>query len=176
MQPTQKAARLISSVSPHCTGRGGIMAKIAIGIRSFPDGFSCVVLKGSQKKPKVIHYQRYTVPKKSTWPIQLAWVRRQLAEICELHKPKRACIKAIESNARTVSRPRLQIEGVILEFLYSEMNIECACRIKSQLKRDIEGFDAPAKYLGRIISVHDAFAPLQHLNFEDACLAAVSEL
>lgn len=148
----------------------------SIGIRSFPDGFSCVVLAGTQASPSVVHYERYAMPKNSSWPEQLAWSRRQLAEVCNHHKPKRACIKAIESNARTVSRPRLQVEGVLIEFLQSEMNIRCGSRIKSQLKRDIDGFDASARYLGRVVEAHNELAPLQHTNFEEACLAAISEL
>lgn len=148
----------------------------SLGIRSFPDGFSCVVLAGTQGSPSIVHFERYAVPKNSNWPEQLVWSRRQLAEVCHLHKPRRACIKAIESNARTISRPRLQLEGVLIEFLQSEMNIECHSRIKSQLKRDIDGFDAPARYLGRVIEAHSEFTSLKHPNFEEACLAAISEL
>ena len=152
------------------------MATTVLGIRSFPDGFSCVVLSGSQSRPSLVHFERYTVPTNNSWPEQLAWVRRQISEVCEAHKPKRACIKAIESNARKVSRPRLQIEGVVIEFLRSSEHINCSSRIKSQLRRDIEDFDAPARYLGRVIDRHANFGPLQHLNFEEACLAAISEL
>jgi hypothetical protein len=152
------------------------MAKPALGIRSFPNGFSCVILTGTQQDPRVVVAERYTVPKNAAWPDQLVWVRKQIAELCELHKPRRACIKAIEPSAMRKSRERFQVEAIIIEYLKSEKSIECQYRIKSQLKRDIVGFDEPARYLEKVIDGCEELGPLKHLNFQEACLAAISEL
>ena len=155
---------------------GSRMAKLALGVRSYPNGFSCVILKGTQQNPKVVLAERYTVPKKASWPEQLVWVRKQISEICEIHKPIRACIKAIEPRAMKKSRERLQIEAIVIEYLKSERSIECESRIKSQLKRDIADFDDPARYLGRVIDRCDELQALKHPNFQEACLASISEL
>ena len=73
------------------------------------------------------------------------------------------------------SAPRLQIEAVIIEFLSTEKGLLCATRIKSQLKRDIEAFENPARYLERVLEV-DALQQLNYANFREACLAAIAEL
>jgi len=152
------------------------MAKSVLGIRSFPNGFSCVILKGSQQNPKVVIAERYTVPKKASWPEQLVWVRKQISEICEIQKPRGACIKVIEPSAMKKSKERIQIEAIVIEYLKSEKGIDCECRIKSQLKRDIIDFDDPARYLERVMDRGDELDALKHPNFQEACLAAISEL
>lgn len=146
-----------------------------IGFRCFADGFSYVVLDGSQTTPIVISNMRISFPKDLRWCGQLSWCRRQIIEILGQYEIKRAGLKAVENNARSKSLPRSEVEGVVKETLYSQLGIECASRIKSQLKRDISGFDQPARYLERVLtSTH-----LDHLNnalFQDATLAAIAEL
>ena len=149
---------------------------MVIGIRSYPDGFSYVILDGIQSEPQLIAKDRCKLPKTGNLPSHLAWVRRQLAEITDAHGLSGACIKATEPVARKKSAPRLQIEAVIIEYFATERAIDCQCRIKSQLKRDIAGFDEPARYLERVLSGSEELKELNQLNFQDACLAAVSEL
>ncbi len=148
---------------------------MVIGFRSFPNGFSYVVLDGTQGEPRVINANRFTCPKGGQWPESLSWVRRQAAELCDQFELTGACIKTIEPMAMKKSAPRLQIEAVIIEFLSTEKGLLCATRIKSQLKRDIEAFENPARYLERVLEV-DALQQLNHANFREACLAAIAEL
>ena len=74
------------------------------------------------------------------------------------------------------SIPRIQVEGVILEYLFTENGINCNTRIKSQLKRDINDFTDPARYLQRVLREKDALEELNTPQFQEATLAAVAEL
>lgn len=146
-----------------------------IGFRCFVDGLSYVVLEGSQADPTVIANARLTFPKDLSWSAQLSWCRRQLLEILGQYEVTRAGLKAVENNARQKFLARSEIEGIVKETLYSHSHIECGSRIKSQLKRDISGFDQPARYLERVLTA----THLDHLNsgiFQDATLAAIAEL
>lgn len=149
---------------------------MVIGFRSFPNGFSYVVLEGTQNEPEVIDADRFTCPKGASWPENLSWVRRQVAELCDRFELTGACIKTIEPIAMKKSKERLQIEAVLQEFLQSERGLLCTTRIKSQIKRDIDGFVEPARYLGRVLEGDDYLQQLNHLNFQDACLVAIAEL
>ena len=71
---------------------------------------------------------------------------------------------------------RLHIEAVIQEYLYSANFIECSTRIKSQLKRDIKDFSDPARYLEKVLTQCDVLAELNSSQYQEATLAAVSEL
>lgn len=149
---------------------------MVIGLRSFPNGFSYVVLDGTQKKPKVIGADRYTCPKGAEWPESLSWVRRQAAELCDRFELLGACIKTIEPIAMKKSKGRLQIEAVLIEFLHSEKGMICTTRIKSQLKRDIKSFKESARYLDRVLEKDDHLQEMNRPNFQEACLAAIAEL
>lgn len=149
---------------------------MVIGFRSFPNGFSYVVLNGVQEKPEVIDSDRYTFPKGITWPEGLSWVRRQVSELCDRYDVAGACIKTIEPVAKTKSKERLQIEAILLEYLYTTRGINCCTRIKSQLKRDIVDFDQPARYLERVLEGDQELQQLNDPNYQDACLAAIAEL
>ena len=148
---------------------------MVIGFRSFPNGFSYVVLDGIQAEPRVVSADRFTCPTGGQWPECLSWIRRQAAELCDQFELTGACIKTIEPVAMRKSAPRLQIEAVLIEFLNSEKGLLCTTRIKSQLKRDIEAFEEPARYLERVLE-EEALQQLNHANFREACLAAIAEL
>ena len=149
---------------------------MVIGLRAFPDGFTYVVLDGTQDEPNVIAFDRVTLPKNCGTPGALTWVRRQIAETVQNHGLRGACIKGTEPLARKKSTQRFQIEAVLMEYLSTERNIECSIRIKSQLKRDIKSFNDAARYLERVVSKSDALADLNAPQFQEAALAAISEL
>ena len=74
------------------------------------------------------------------------------------------------------SKERLQIEAVLIEFLHTQNGLLCTTRIKSQLKRDIEAFEEPARYLDRVLEKDDHLQKMNRPNFQEACLAAIAEL
>src|SRR5258708_2069766 len=146
-----------------------------IGFRCFPDGFSYLVLDGTQSSPKLIAHKRLTFPKDLKWGAKLSWLRKQLIEILNEHDIHGAGIKSAETMSQNKSLPRSEVEGVTKETVYSHLGHECVARIKSQLKRDIADFNGPARYLERVLTA----TALGHLNtpvFQDATLAAVAEL
>jgi len=149
---------------------------MVIGFRSFTDGFAYVVLQGTQSEPEVLEKDRLYLPEDHSWPACLAWVRKQLSEILQNFDVDAACIKAIEPRAMRKSVKRFQIEAVIQEYLHSAKSIDCTTRIKSQLRRDISGFTAPARYLERVLTQSDILSNLNTPQYQEATLAAVSEL
>jgi len=96
---------------------------MVVGFRSFPNGFSYVVLDGVQDNPEVVDADRFTCPRGAEWPQSLSWVRRQVAELCDRFDFSGACVKTIEPVAKSKSRERFQIEAVLMEFLQSEKNL-----------------------------------------------------
>lgn len=149
---------------------------MVIGLRSFSDGFTYVILDGTQINPKIIEKDRLSIPKKQTWPAILAWSRKQFAEILEPYKLKSACIKIVEPMSRNKSAERFQIEAVLQEYLYSKRSINCTTKIKSQLKRDIDGFTDFARYIERALTNSDVLAELNTPVYLEAAVAALSEL
>jgi hypothetical protein len=149
---------------------------MVIGIRSFPDGFAYVILDGSQASPICIAKERLNVPVGISWPEALAWVRRQVEEIMNAHRPVRACIKTVEHNAKKKSIERLQIEGVIFEYLFSSHRICCEGRVKAQIKRAIPCFNEPARYLNRLVASHQHLNDLNTPVYQEATVAAISML
>ena len=148
----------------------------AIGFRSFPDGFSYVVLDGAQDGPDIVAYQRLKFPKNHGWSASLSWLRKQVIELLNKHKPTAASIKCIEPMAKKKSVERFHVDGVIQEVTFSELGIECTPRIKSQLKRDIRDFTEPARYLDHVLEGTTHLAELNAPNFQEAALAAIAEL
>jgi len=149
---------------------------MVIGFRSFPDGFAYVVLQKTRTNPELVAKDRLCLPKNQNWPASLAWVRKQLSEILQQFDIDSACIKTIEPMARKKDMHRLQIEGVIQEYIYSANSIDCSTRIKSQLKRDISNFNEPARYLEKVLTQNDTLTDLNSTLYQEATLAAVSEL
>ena len=149
---------------------------IAIGFRSFPDGFSYVVLEGAQDGPDLLAYQRLRFPKNHGWGVSLSWLRKQLIEILNQHEPTAASIKCVEPMAKKKSVERFHVDGVIREVIFSERGIECTPRIKSQLKRDIRDFTEPVRYLEHVLAGAAHLSGLNAQKFQDAALAAIAEL
>jgi hypothetical protein len=149
---------------------------MVIGFRAYSDGFSYVILEGSQSSIKVIENDRVKIPKNSDWPAGLSWVRKQLAEIFQNHEIVSSCIKTIEPSARTKSKERYQIEAIFHEYCYTSNSLLCITRINSQLKRDIKDLNQPARYLKRIFNDNEQLAELDKPQYHEVALAAISEL
>jgi hypothetical protein len=150
--------------------------EMVIGFRSFPEGFSYVILDGSQSDPVIIDKGRFALPVGGSWAEKLAWVRRQVEEILNPRAILRACVKTIEPNARTKSAPRLQIEAIIIESIFTYKGLVCDRRVKAQIKRSIPGFEAPARYLDRVVGSHGNLAEVNCPAFQEATIAALSVL
>lgn len=147
----------------------------AIGFRCYKDGFSYVVLEGTQESPIAIAHSNISFPANYERCQGLAWVRMEVGEIIDRYQVTCAALKRIEPNARKKSMDRIEVEGVVREAVYTKLGCECITRIKSQLRRDISGFAEPARYLQKVLSARD----LQNLNtskFSEAALASISEL
>ena len=149
---------------------------MVIGIRSFPDGFAYVILDGSQANPIRVARDRLILPAGVSWPEGLAWVRRQIEEIMNVHQLTGACIKVIEHNSMKKSAGRLQIEAVIVEYMYSALRICCEARVKGQIKRAIPGFNEPARYIERLVDAHQHLRDLNTPVYQEATAAAISML
>ena len=149
---------------------------MVIGFRAYPDGFAYVVLDGTQRKPVVEAHDRLSFPKDMKLGETLAWLRKQLMEILEKHKPNRACVKAVEPLSKKKSAERYRVEGIIIEVVHTTLKCECAIRIKSQLKRDIPDFKEPARYIERVLESCPSLKELKHPQYVEATVAAVAEL
>jgi hypothetical protein len=153
---------------------GGVMV---IGFRTYTNGFSYVILDGTQQEPELITKDRLKYPKGASISESMSWLRRQVVEILDAYSDiDGVCIKTIEPAARKKSKERYQAEGVILEAIRTILDIDCATRINSQLKRDIINFDEPARYIDKVLSGSKQLEELSHINFQEAALAAISEL
>ena len=149
---------------------------IAIGFRSFKDGFAYVLLEGAQHGPSLIAHERLKFPKNCKWAASLSWLRKQVIEIMNEHKPNAASIKCVEPMAKKKSVERYHVDAVIAEATFSQLGVECTRRIKSQLKRDIRDFSASARYLERVLEGTTHLDELNSPNFREAALAAIAEL
>ena len=178
INPDPKGWCLLSRLSAAVAKQNSYLeGKLVVGFRTYPDGFSYVILEGSQQEPEIVAKDRLSYPKGASLGESFAWLRRQLKEIFETHDDiKGACIKTIEPMARKKSKERYQAEGVIFEAVYSLLNIRCESRINSQLKRDISDFNEPARYLTEVLAGSDQLKELVHLKFQVAALAAISEI
>lgn len=146
-----------------------------IGFRCSPKSFSFVVLEGTQQKPIVVAHDSFAFPKNRSWGVKLSWLRKQIVEILQTYKIEAAGLKRAETSARRPSSERSEVEGVVKETVRSIIDRECVARLKSQLRRDIAGFNQPARYLTKVLETRD----LDGLNtavYQEATLAAIAEL
>lgn len=146
-----------------------------IGIRCFPEGFSFVVLKGTQENPEVVSFDRYNFPKDMEWGAKLNWLKTQIEEILRQHNINEVAMKRIEPSAQKKPLNRLEVEGVVKETVFSLLGCECKAKLNSQIKRDINGFTQRARYLERVLESR-GLNELNNPNYKDATLVAISEL
>jgi hypothetical protein len=111
-----------------------------------------------------------------SWAEALAWVRRQVDEVFNSYQITRACIKTIEHNARKKSTERVQIEAILIEYMFSARSIICEVRVKTQIKSAIPSFREPARYLDRLVACHNGLGELNTPVYQDATIAAISIL
>ncbi len=146
-----------------------------IGFRCFIDSFSYVVLGGTQQNPSLIAHEKIPFPMDISWGEKMSWLRRQIIEVLGIHNISLASLKVIEPSARTRRIERAHAEGIIIEAVFSTLNQECECRIKSQIRRDIEGFTEAARYLNRALSSR-GLNELNNATYQDAAFVALAEL
>ena len=144
-----------------------------IGFRCFTDGFSFVVLDGTQEAPQLIAYKKLRFPVDFLGSKKLAWLRKEIVGIFDQYQITSAGIKIAEVLRRT--QPRSEAEGVVQESVYSKIGRECTTRIKSQLRRDISGFTEPARYLEQVL-ITRGLNTLNNEEYRDAALVAIAEL
>jgi hypothetical protein len=147
----------------------------AIGFRCFTDSISFVVLEGLQSSPQAIASECRSFPKGLKDFEYLSWVRKEVIEILNKYGAiESASVKIAERNTRKPHLGRAEVEGVLKEVLFTQANIKCVSRIKSQLKRDI-GFEDSAKYVARVLP-QIGLADLDKPNFQEATLACIAAL
>jgi hypothetical protein len=146
-----------------------------IGFRCFPDGFSYVILDGTQDVPVVLVKNRCMFPQGRLWGQQLVWLRKQVVEILQANDMRSAGMKSSEPSAKQKNLFRSEVEGIVKEAFCSHTGRECVSRIKSQLCRDIKGFQEPARYLDRAL-IQRNLSELNNPTYLEATLAAIAEL
>lgn len=146
----------------------------SIGFRCWKDKFSFVILNGEQEAPNLISHNHLKLPELGSRAEQLSWLRKEIIEIIDTNEIDTAIFKASEPISRKKDPKRGEVEGILQEAIFShEKNINIESRIKSQLNAKTNA--RKAKYLGELL-VLDAFKGLAKLKYEDACIAALSEL
>ncbi len=148
-----------------------------MSVIGFPKLHGRVRVRGARKvarkgSPTITH-GRLTFPKNHEWSSSLAWLRRQVIEILDQHKPSAASIKCIEPIAKK-SVERYHVDGVIQEVTFAELGVECTTNRKLQLKHDIRDFTEPARYLNRVLD--NALGQPNTTNLQEAALSRNFEL
>ena len=148
----------------------------SIGFRCWKDRFAFVVLEGTTGAPVVIDHGLRTAPVDHERPDALAWLRREVHELLELHSDVSiGFYKAAEGVSRSPMAERHEFEGVLQEAaVSSNRHLPVAARVKSQIRRDT-GFDRAARYVGQMRE-HPALAGLAADKYSDAVLAALCGL
>jgi hypothetical protein len=149
---------------------------MVIGFRSQTDGFAYVILDGTQSSPNCVYRDNRHLPVGVAWIEALAWVRRQADEIFNSYQIAGACIKTIEHNAIKKSIERIQIEAILMEYMFSVRHLTCEVRVKAQIKRAVPTFREPARYLDRLVASHNNLRELNTPAYQDATIAAISVL
>ena len=147
----------------------------SIGFRSWKDTFAFVVVKGTIQTPQIVEKKVVKAPGRFTRAMQLAWLRKEIHELLNRHKPDRALIKIQEKNARLKVLERAEFEGVIQEACIShKLKLEPETRLKQQIKA-ATGYSGQAKYIDRFLK---GLVPvsLQKKDYQEACLVALCGL
>jgi len=146
----------------------------SIGFRCWKDKFSFVLIEGTQDNPTKIAENHLKLPKNLSRPEQLAWFRLEIKELMDTNDISIAIFKATEPISRTKEPTRGELEGILQETIFSHPKATTVeGRIKSQLNSNTNA--RKAKYLGELLDI-DTFKDLSKVNYEDACIAALSGL
>ena len=91
----------------------------SIGIRATPSTVYFSVVTFEDEELEITLVDKVNVPKALHIPEQLKFLRNTLQDIINEFNISNACIRITESNAQSVSIPRIYIEGVIQELFAS---------------------------------------------------------
>lgn len=146
----------------------------SIGFRCWKDKFSYVIIEGTQDNPVLIANNHLKLPKNLARPEQLAWFKREIKELMDTNDLDIAIFKATEPISQTKDPQRGELEGILQETIFSHQKVtQIEGRIKTQLNSKTNS--RKAKYLGELME-HEVFCELTKINYEDACVAALSGL
>ncbi len=98
--------------------------KKAIGIRVTPSALYFAIVSMKEEVLEIIIIDKIMNPKALHIPEQLKFLRNTLCDIINQFEITNACIRITESNAQSVSIPRIYIEGVIQELFASSTIIK----------------------------------------------------
>lgn len=91
----------------------------SIGIRVKPDEVLYSIISENEVDIEIKLIDKIVVPKALETPEQLKFIRGTLKDIINENKVESACIRITESNARSISFPRIYLEGVVQELIAS---------------------------------------------------------
>lgn len=91
----------------------------SIGIRVKPDEVLFTVVSEEEAEIELKLIDKIIVPKALETPEQLKFVRGTLKDIINENRVTVGCIRISESTARSISYPRVYLEGVIQELIAS---------------------------------------------------------
>jgi hypothetical protein len=98
--------------------------KKSIGIRVTPSTLYFSIVSYENEELEIIVIDKINNPKALNIPEQLKFIRNTLCDIINEFKITNACIRITESTAKSISIPRIYIEGVIQELFASSTIIK----------------------------------------------------
>lgn len=84
-----------------------------LGIRVKPDAVIWAVFDSTDNS--IVNVENIKIPKALPTPESLKFIRNSILDILREYEIEQAGIRIIESNSKTISIPRIEIEGVIQE-------------------------------------------------------------
>ncbi len=124
----------------------------AIGFRCWKDRVALVVVNGTRSAPELVTHEVRTVPALPSRAEELHWVRREVQEILDTHRPDRGFYKAAEPMAQRKDLARAEVEGVLQEAAFGhKTRLSLTKRINVQIVRDT-AFSRKPRYLQELLS------------------------
>ena len=99
----------------------------SIGFRASPTFVCYCVVEEKDGEIEIIIIDKLKVPTNLEMPFQLSFIRKQIGLIMNEHKINKAMVRDAESNARSISKPRTYIEGIIIERLADSLVSDKFC-------------------------------------------------
>lgn len=96
----------------------------SIGIRVTPSTLYFSIVSFEKEVLEIVAIDKINNPKALNIPEQLKFLRNTLCDIINEFNITNACIRITESNAKSISIPRIYIEGVIQELFASSTIIK----------------------------------------------------
>jgi hypothetical protein len=148
----------------------------AIGFRCWGDKIAWVVLNGTVNAPRLIAHGHANVPANSARAQQLAWLRREVANVARSHQVGRAYYRDVEGMSRgAATAPRYECHGVLQEAWFSERpTLPLEKRVMNQIKRDT-GLTGGSEQIGDLVFDHEELCALPAV-YRDAIAVALCGL